>query len=230
MNKIEHNFLYVIWKNPRTRRNYIIGKLTRETDKYTFEYCEEYMLAKKDGWELLSAFPDEKVYSSDKLFAAFAARLPDPKRKGIENILKKYGLNEYDGYELLKKSTGRLPIDTYEFIDPIFPEDETVQRDFYIMGIRYHGDCEGIDCSKLKFITNTTELLLQREPDNPYDPDAVRVVSKDNIMVGYIPRYYSKSISQRLLKGMTYLCKVIEFQPDKKCENCIKVRLRIPRE
>lgn len=69
------------------------------------------------GWEYLRSFPEEKVYESPALFAAFASRLPDPKRKGIEDILRKYGLDDCGGYELLRKSTGRLPIDTYEFID-----------------------------------------------------------------------------------------------------------------
>ena len=48
------------------------------------------------------------------------------------DILKKYGLDQYDGYELLKRSSGKLPIDTYEFIDPIFPDDETSAGTFFV--------------------------------------------------------------------------------------------------
>ena len=36
----------------------------------------------------------------------------------MDKILEKYGLAQYDGYELLRKNGGRLPIDTYEFICP----------------------------------------------------------------------------------------------------------------
>lgn len=57
-------------------------------------------------------------------------RTPDIKRKDLPQILKKYGLEHYDGYELLRKSCGRLSIDTYEFIDPISDDDKIRERTF----------------------------------------------------------------------------------------------------
>lgn len=228
-NSLRGNYLFLIWKDPRSRRNYTIGRLTR-SDKYYFEYCGEYKEALKAGWYYLSAFPEVKVYESASLFAAFLARLPDPKRKGIDEILRKYDLSEYDGYELLRKSTGRLPIDTYEFIDPIFPEEETVQRNFYVVGIRHVSGCEGNDCEKMPVVKLGDGLELIREPDNLSDKFAVRVLSSNGEMLGYVPRYYSESVATRLEKGMTYSCNVIEIHEDRDCENCLKVCLRIPKE
>ena len=50
------------------------------------------------------AFPDlSKTYYNDILFPAFSSRLPDKNRVDIVDILKKYDLEEYDEYELLKK-------------------------------------------------------------------------------------------------------------------------------
>ncbi len=83
-------------------------------------------------------FLEEKVYESDVLFPVFASRLPDRKRRDINKILEKYGLVEFDEFELLRKSEARLPIDTYSFIDPIFSADETVEREFFVMGVRHH--------------------------------------------------------------------------------------------
>lgn len=225
----DHNFLYVIWKDPITRRNYIVGKLSR-MQTYSFEYCGEQKEASLAGWRKLDAFPDEKVYSSEELFAAFACRLPDPKRRDMQEILKKYNLDHYDGYELLKRSSGRLPIDTYEFIDPIFPEDETIIRDFYIMGIRHKSSCQGISCFSLPDIKPGDLLVLKMEPDNEHDHNAVMITTVTNEMLGYIPRYYSESVSQRLQKGMSYSCTVVDIQRDHKCEDCIKVRLKMPKE
>lgn len=116
MNK--HDFLFLIWKNPQSRRNYIVGKLSRLEKGYTFEYSNEYTLAKDAGWDMVTSFPEVKKYESNELFPAFSSRLPDRKRRNIEEVLQKYGLEEYDGYELLRRSGGRLPIDTYEFVDP----------------------------------------------------------------------------------------------------------------
>ena len=133
MENDKDQFLFLIWKDPVSRRNYTIGKLTRNETGYTFQYDQEYMQAKKAGWNLLEAFPNEtKVYQSDSLFSAFACRLPDPKRRDIEKILQKYGLDHFDGFELLKRTTGRLPIDTYEFIDSISPDETQILREFYI--------------------------------------------------------------------------------------------------
>lgn len=229
MKSNKHEFLYVVWRDPRSRRNYVIGKLARG-NKYTFNYCADYKNAQEVGWELLDAFPEEKEYESDVLFAAFAGRLPDPKRRGIESILQKYGLSEFDGYELLKKSTGRLPFDTYEFIDPILPEDEDVQREFYLMGVRHYLGCNGTDCSVKVGLRVGDELVLVMEPDNVSDPNAVKVESSDHLMYGYIPRYYSEGVTSRISKGMTYSCVVIEIDDSSDCENCIKVRLKMPKD
>lgn len=225
----DHIFLYVIWKDPITRRNYIIGKLTK-SNGYSFEYWGEYKEAEKAGWNKLEAFPEEKKYYSEEFFAAFSCRLPDPKRRDMKVILEKYNLDEYDGYELLKRSTGRLPIDTYEFIDPIFPDDESIERDFYIMGIRHNGACHGIECSELPALERDQQLKLEMEPDNTYDQYAVMVKTEKGEMLGYIPRYYSESVTHRLAKGMTYSCLVIEADSGRGCEDCIKVRLKMPRE
>lgn len=224
----EHNFLYLIWKDPISRRNFTVGKLTKG-EKYTFEYCEEYKSALEAGWSLLNAFPYDQSYESGTLFAAFASRLPDPKRRDIDDILKKYGLDKYDGYELLKNSSGKLPIDTYEFIDPIFPDDETIEKEFYIMGIRHYMPCSGKDCVLRSDLKIGDELSFSPEETNQYDQYAVSVHLQDGTKIGYIPRYYSKSVYQRLEKGMTYLCRIIELSPDHDCENCIRVKLTMPK-
>lgn len=48
--------------------------------------------------------------------------------------------------------------------------------------------------------------------------------------LGYIPRYYSDGVAGRLKKYMTYKCSVIEVNEKMDCQNCVKVRLLMPRE
>lgn len=222
MRDANRDYLYLIWKDPKSRRNYTVGKLSRGSS-YVFEYCQEYEEAEKAGWERLNAFPDDERYESPTLFAAFMSRLPDPKRRDIDNILQKYGLTEFDGFELLRKSTGRLPIDAYEFIDPIFPEDQTITREFYIVGIRHHAGCCGSDCNRLPRVKEGDEVTLRPEPDNAFDEFALTVHTQEGEMLGYIPRYYSEGISARLAVGMTYECEVIEIDHEHNCEVCLKV-------
>lgn len=221
-------YLYLIWKDPKTRSNFTIGKLSHNK-KYRFEYYETTKeAAEKAGWVPLDAFPESRVYESDVLFPVFSSRLPDRKRRDITKILEKYELSEFDEFELLRKSGARLPIDTYEFVDPIFPDAETIERDFYVMGIRHYAACAGNDCALLPQINVGDLLLFKEEPENEYDSFAIRVLTKDGEHLGYIPRYYSQAITERLQKGMTYSCEVLEITPANNCSECIKVRLNMP--
>ena len=77
-----NNFLYLIWKDPHTRSNFIVGKLSKN-GKYTFEYFGDSGKAESCGWSKLEAFPKQMVYESDVLFPVFASRLPDKKRRDI---------------------------------------------------------------------------------------------------------------------------------------------------
>lgn len=76
-------------------------------------------------------------------------------------------------------------------------------------------------------VCDSGETLVP-EPENDYDPLAIRVVSQDGAHLGYIPRYYNKEILARLNKGMTYSCEVIEIDYDCSTSECIKVRVKMP--
>ena len=222
------NYLLLIWKDPETRRNYTVGKLTRG-DFFTFQYYDEAENAEEAGWKLLGAFPTYQEYRSNTMFPVFSSRLPDKKRRDIQNILEKYGLMEYDEFELLRRSGARLPIDTYEFIDPISPDDKEVKREFYITGIRYHSACQGSDCGALPGVKVGDMLLLEEEPENAYDPMAIRVLTQEKEVLGYVPRYYNKAILARLHDGMGYSCKITEVNANmRNCSECLKARLTMP--
>lgn len=226
---MKDKFLYLIWRDPVSRRNYTVGKLTRGSN-YKFEYCEEDGKAVAEaGWQPLEAFPEGKVYESEILFPVFSSRIPDRKRRDIQKILDKYGLKEFDEFELLRKSGARLPIDTYEFIDPIFESDKVIEREFYIMGVRHHADCDGKNCSLRPNLELGEDLFFEPEPDNENDSFAIKILTENDILLGYVPRYYNKAILGRLSKGVSYSCKVIELSQEQSCSECIKVRLNMPK-
>ena len=82
--------------------------------RYILENVKE---AQKSGFKLLIAFPQiNALYDNPKLFATFAARLPEPTRPEIKEILETYGMTEYNAFELLKRSGAKLPTDNYEFV------------------------------------------------------------------------------------------------------------------
>ena len=218
--------LWLVWKAPDTRVRYVIGELSK-TDKYEFSYLPDVDEAIKKGFHLVIPFNDSrKLYTNDRLFPTFSSRLPDRKRRGIENILSKYGLSEFDEYELLKRSGGRLPIDTLEFIDPI-PESGNFTREFYIAGPRHYIGCNGTQCDKSVNVMEGEALYLKQEPTCPYDPNAIKILSMDGLMLGYIPRYFAEVICKRIGEGYVYTCMALEVNKNSNCNECIKVTLQM---
>jgi len=224
------DFIYVVWQDVKSRKNFIIGILTRN-GCYEFRYGMDLKEAQQAGFTPLVAFPSvETEYRESELFPTFACRLPDKRRRDISDILQKYGLTEYDEFELLKRSGAKLPTDTLSFIEPIFEDDPVVDRSFYVMGIRYYLPCNGQDCGLISELTPETKLILQTEPDCEHDLYAVQIKDMSGTLIGYIPRYYSETISKRLADGTSYLCQVVEHNHKQPCNECLKIRLRMPEQ
>jgi len=222
------DYIYLVWKELKTRRQYIVGQLSKN-GQFEFNYGFEVKEAIERGFKLLISFDDiDKVYKSDILFPVFSSRLPDRKRNGIDKILFKYGMEEYDGYKLLKRSGARLPIDNLEFIDPILDENNgEVRRIFYLAGPRHYIGCDGIDCDKSLDLNVGESLQLVLEPENEYDKNAIRILNGNNVYIGYIPRYYSEGITELINKGYMYSCNVHEVHKDNNCNECIIIQLEM---
>ncbi len=228
--KCGKDYIYLVWKEIKTRRQYVVGQLSKN-GQFEFSYGFEVKEAIEKGFKLLISFEDiDKIYKSDILFPVFSSRLPDKKRSGIDKILLKYGMEEYDDYKLLKKSGARLPIDNLEFIDPILDENEDeVKRIFYLAGPRHYMGCEGVDCAKSVDLNIGENLQLVLEPENCYDKNAIKIVNNDNVHIGYIPRYHSEGIISLINKGYEYDCDAYEVQKNNKCNECVKIQLEMKR-
>lgn len=223
------DFIYIVWQDVKSRKNFVIGILTRNGG-YEFRYGMDLKEAQQMGFTPLVAFPSfEKTYRESELFPTFACRLPDKRRRDIGSILQKYGLAEYDAFELLKRSGARLPTDTLSFIEPIFEDDPMVDRSFYVMGMRHYLPCNGQDCDLVAALVPDTKLVLQTEPNCEHDPHAVQITNQSGTLIGYIPRYYSEAVSKRLASGTSYLCQVVEHNHKQPCSECLKIRLQMPK-
>lgn len=222
------DYIYLIWKEAETRRRYVVGQLSKN-GQFEFSYGFEVKDAIKKGFKPLISFEDiNKVYKSDILFPVFSSRLPDKKRKEIDKILLKYGMERYDEYKLLKRSGARLPIDNLEFIDPILDENgNEIKRIFYLAGPRHYIGCEGQDCAKAVNLEVGEELKLVLEPENFHDDKAIKIINAEGIHIGYIPIYYSMRITELLKEECNYKCTVFGVQKDRNCNECVSVELEI---
>ncbi len=220
-----NNNLWLTWKEPTTRERFVIGLLTYKEKKYYFEYLKNegknnLNEAIKKGFKLLPAFPENKKYESDNLFYTFINRLPNRKRKDVQELIKERNLNEdCSDFELLREIGGALPTDTFEFLIPIsFVEIRELNLSFYVAGTKYYEDNYAIETLKEK-----TELELKIDFHNKYDEKAIEIV-KDNCRLGYIPRCYCEYIYEYVKKDevKAELEKIYKNQND---ERTLKVRI-----
>jgi hypothetical protein len=110
------NTILVQWTNGITEEKYTIGKITKCKGFYEFCYCSEVNDAIQNGFKPFECFRNiDIVYSSKFLFTVFSSRIPPENRQDIDKILLKYKLKEYDQFLLLKRSKGKLPVDTLSF-------------------------------------------------------------------------------------------------------------------
>ncbi|SHJ23601.1 HipA N-terminal domain-containing protein [Clostridium amylolyticum] len=222
------DYIYLVWKCHSTRQRYIVGELS-QNGKYEFKYrISDVNKAIQNGFEPLIAFPNiNEVYESNDVFPAFSSRLPDKRRRDIREILAKYKLERYDTFELLKKSGGKLPTDSLEFIDPIFLDEANIVREFYIAGVKFHDYCNKKN-KTINFELKINEnLILEKDPSNEYDEYAIKVKNKENKVIGFIPIFFSKPIGKAIDSKRKITCVVIAKECSNTCAECIKVRLNI---
>ncbi len=208
------NELWLIWKDPVTRRRYRVGTLTKNDENYVFRYTNpELNDAIDNGFEYFPGFKDiDKTYVSEKLFANILTRLPNKNRPDYLEILNAYNLesNSTD-FEILKATKGRLITDSYEFV-PAFDLD---RLEFDVAGTNYSSDINL--CKKLLKIND--KLYLEPELNNKYDENAIRVVYTNlgkKYYIGYVPRYYSKQLLDALKSGTDYsaMIKSLNFESE----------------
>lgn len=196
------NKLWLIWKQPQTRRRYKIGILEYKDNEYSFKYVNpELEDAQKVGFDYFPGFSDVNMeYKNSDLFANIQTRLPNRNRPDYLDILNSYGLDSKSSkFDILKATKGRLITDNYEFV-PIFDNNKI---EFDVAGTRH---C--LDVKKCKDIISINDKLeLQLEPDNEYDKYAIRVIltkNGKNYHLGYVPRYYSKELYELLNNNVEY--------------------------
>jgi hypothetical protein len=56
-------------------------------------------------------------------------------------------------------------------------------------------------------------LLLRREPGNPFDPNAIEIVTEGGVKLGYVPRIAARDLAPRLDGGEGIAAEITSFLP-----------------
>lgn len=68
------------------------------------------------------------------------------------------------------------------------------------------------------------QLSLLREPDNPHDHLAVAVYQQDD-RIGYVPRARNQEIADRLDRGLSYQCRIVDVDPEEVSAKAVEVEV-----
>lgn len=194
--------LWLIWKEPVSRRRYKIGVLSKYFNKYVFSYVNpELNDAKKVGFNYFPGFENlTKIYENDSLFTNILTRLPNNTRPDYLEILNCYNLeNGSSEFDILKATRGRTLTDNYEFVSAFDPN----KIEFDVAGTSHCIDKK----EARKYLVVNKKLYLEPEPENPMDSNAIKILFKEDNKVfhlGYVPRYYCKELLDELNKGIQY--------------------------
>lgn len=223
--------LEIYWQNPANRQRFLVGYLKKIDDTYSFAYSSDVINNKIIGFTPIYPFLNyEKEYKSTSMFSSFLNRIPSPKREDIDKILKKYGLEEYDEFNLLKRSGGRTPADNLEFVVPIDTSKNIIATEFYVAGVSHCDFCSN-GCPRENLVKLKNVLVkYEKESDNEFDEYAVKLMVNDR-KIGYVPKYYSKSITQLIDNHYAIKLEIVDITNiDSNCRECVKIRLFATKE
>lgn len=196
---IDTDRIYLTWRKDIDKRRHVIGVLERNGDAYTFEYIKENVeIAKKeDNFLYYEPFNNIEHKYSDNVLEFFKRRLLNPQRRDYEDFLNYWGAISYknDTFSLLGLTGAKLLTDKFEFIAPHNELPAKFNTDISWLNTKSVGLVNQI--KTLTFQEIEENISLVQEPDNSYDPKAVKVLFKGESL-GYIKSIHCENIFDAL--------------------------------
>jgi hypothetical protein len=140
------------------------------------------------GYPAFGSPRDKGPEFSEDVMAAFLRRLPPSSRSDFPSYLElfRYRGGTLPPMSLLALTAARLPSDGFALIDRLDPNAVACDTVVEIAGYRHQ-------TSDKSAVIEGAKLELVPEPDNPHDPNAVRLMAGE-IKVGYVNRLQAETV------------------------------------
>jgi hypothetical protein len=109
---------------------------------------------------------------------------------------------EQDPYQYYSFKVAGISFHEKEIIDGLASEN-----DDYDMTKKEIVDAYMTDESIYKYTFSIDDVQLEPEPDNPHDPNAIKVIA-DDVFIGHVPAKSTKKVKQLLNKSPEIMCEV----------------------
>lgn len=189
--------IYLSWRKGKGGRRHIVGILrNNSTAGIRFEYLKDNLpKAFADGFAPYVDFPDVNKIYSENVIDIFSQRLMQTERTDVKKYYDFWELDrEYinDKYYMLAYTQGMLSTDNFEFLADFYPK-----RDLCFVS-----EVCGLTENELNagLLSQGDILRWVKEPQNPYDNNAV-IVLKGDRKIGYIKKIHNR-VFYKNLKGV----------------------------
>lgn len=212
--------LFLAWQGGDEARPWFpVGRLDadRRDGTYRFRYTRGADKAQSFGFHPLDNFPSlDTDYRSAELFPLFANRLLNASRPSFREYLQrldvKYDPPEaFDPIEVLAVSEGRRATDNLE----VFPKvergaDGTFEIKFYLHGwCHIHPYAE----ERISKLQAGESLGVSLETTNPVIQFALQIQTRDNVSIGWVPRYLVQDLVRITAVGCPVDASVARINP-----------------
>jgi hypothetical protein len=141
----------------------------------------------------------EEVYESEELFPVFANRLLSKSRPEYDAYLRWSGFEPGetpDPISILGVTEGLSALDSFEvFPCPVDDANGGYVNKFFVHGLDRSATAHLAMINRLE---TGQELYFCKERHNYFDSQAVSLVDRDNLMIGFVPRYLAQDIRRIL--------------------------------
>jgi HIRAN domain len=175
------------------RDRHAVGELVVDGDKVRFTYLSNtpsFNAACKQGFDGYPGLPISETDEYADALSIFMRRLPNPGRSDYNAYFENFGLSPEANWTPLSRlayTSARSVSDSFSITETFDGFEEPFEFIFDVAGFRHYIDAAST-------IHRQDTVQLQPEPNNPYDPDAIQVLTETNLLLGYINRLQAKKL------------------------------------
>lgn len=202
----EIGLIYLSWRQGFGKRRYIVGVIRKNANEgIRFEYLkQDVQAAQKDGFTPYVEFPEIDRTYKDNVLEIFGQRIIKSERSDISDFLDFWEIDpkyKDDKFYFLAHTQGLNPSDNFEFLAEYNPT----------RSLRFLTDLASLSVLNLQPDTLKAGDILSYclEPDNEYDPYAVKVF-KGSQHVGYVKKVHNRVFYKIHRNHFTLKVKAVE--------------------
>ncbi len=200
---VEPDRLLLSWQTPGERQRMIVAELVGRDDDADLVYLkdsEDFSRARSMGFEGYPGFDVEKGVVRKNVLVSFMKRLPPRSRGDFGRFLDALRIKsdaEVSDFALLGYSGAKLPDDDFTVIHPFENAATPFELLLPVQGYQHYQE-------QLPFtsLSDDMQACFEAEPDNPYDPKAIKIIIND-VIAGYVCRGLTGSFHKWMQAGLT---------------------------